>query len=178
MTAAPTANWSPLEHVPPDEVLSKLIDTAERRWTAERFERDHDVRALTDWLWDDDAHIDEGKAASAIEAPNSLAYALGRSRPVVVIPHGAHPTVSFVASVELPGGIMALGVRPVHEAIRAGASTVDALLADCHVREGLDHESRRFCYRGWLAGEGRRKPETEDTRRAMATLLLELLTRP
>lgn len=51
---------------------------------------------------------------------------------------------------------MALGVRPVQEAIRAGACTVDALLADRQVREGLDHESRRFCYRGWLAGEGRR----------------------
>lgn len=48
---APTANWSPLEHMPIDEVLSKLIDTAERRWTAERFARNHDVRALTNWLW-------------------------------------------------------------------------------------------------------------------------------
>ena len=177
--AAPTPNWSPLEHVPSDEVLSKLVDLAERRWRTERFERDHDVRALTDWLWDDEARTDEVKAASAIEAANSLAYALGRLRPVVAIPHGARPTVSFAAPVELPGGIMALSVRPVQEAIRTGACTVDALLADRQVREGLDHESRRFCYRAWLAGEGRRqKPETDDTRRAMAAFLLELLTQP
>ncbi len=73
---------------------------------------------------------------------------------------------------------MGLGTTPAREAIQAGARTVDALLADLAVCEGLDHESRRFCYRGWLAGEGRRKPKTEDTRRAMAVLLLEVLTRP
>ena len=61
--SAARVNWSPLEHVPSDEVLSKLLDVAERRWTAERFERDQDVRALTDWLWDDGAHTDEGQAA-------------------------------------------------------------------------------------------------------------------
>lgn len=77
-----------------------------------------------------------------------------------MIPHSARPTVSFVAPIDLPGGIMGLGTRPVREAIEAGARTVDALLADRQVREGLDHESRRFCYRAWLAGGGRRKPET------------------
>jgi len=34
---APGAIWSPLEHLPSDEVLSKLLDTAERRWRADRF---------------------------------------------------------------------------------------------------------------------------------------------
>jgi hypothetical protein len=173
------ADWSPSEHVPADEVLQRLLDTTERRWSAERFGGDSDVQVITDWLWNDALHTDEVEVVRVIEAANSLAYSLGRKRPVVLIPHAAHPTVDyFVAPVhpELPGGIMMLGVGPVREAIRAGAGTVDELLADRHVREGLDHESRRFCYRGWLAGDGRRKPETEDTRRAMAAFLLEVLT--
>ena len=63
---------------------------------------------------------------------------------------------------------MALGIRPVKEAIRGGARTIDALVADPRVRDGLDHESQRFCYRSWLAGEGWLKRETDDTRRRMA----------
>jgi len=175
---APGANWSPLEHLPSDEVLSKLLDTAERRWRADRFEYDHDVRVVTDWVWSTAPHNDEVAAANVIDAANDLAYALGRTRPVVPIPQGTLPTVHLACPVELPGAIMGIGRVPVRKAIQAGARTVDALLEIYAVREGLDHESRRFCYRGWLAGEGRRKPETEDTRRAMAALLLELLNRP
>ncbi len=66
-------NWSPLKHVPCDEVLARLIDTAERRWSADRFDNDHDIKALDDWLWDTTtARDDEAAAVSVIEAANSL----------------------------------------------------------------------------------------------------------
>ena len=45
-------NWSPLEHVPADKVFARLIDTADRRWTADRIDNDHDIKALEDWLWE------------------------------------------------------------------------------------------------------------------------------
>ena len=176
--AALSANWSPLEHVPSDEVLSKLVDVAERRWTSERFDADVDARVLMDRLDTLDTPLDELRAASVIEAANGLAYSLGRKRPVVLMPNGIWPTVRFNVVLERPGEIMGHGSTAVREAMQAGARTVDALLAIRQVRDGLDHESRRFCYRTWLAGAGRRKPETEGTRRAMAALLLELLTRP
>src|SRR5258708_3412441 len=104
-----SANWSPLEHAPSDEVLQRLLDSAERRWSSERFGGDSDVRVITDWIWDFAPRDDEVEVVRVIEAANSVAYSLGRKRPVVLFPHGAHPTVDFfVAPVDpdLPGGIM------------------------------------------------------------------------
>jgi hypothetical protein len=72
-----------------------LLATAERRWRADRFDNDFDVRVLTDWLWDEDAHHDEQAAATVIDAANDLAYALGPTRPVVLIPHATLPTVQL-----------------------------------------------------------------------------------
>jgi hypothetical protein len=117
-SAAPRAHWSPLEYVPSETVLQRLIDTAERRWSAERCEYDHDVTTLNDWLWDDAARTDGRRATSMIESANSLAYALGRVRPVVLIPHGARPTFSMVAPVDAPGGILGIGRAPVRAAVK------------------------------------------------------------
>src|SRR6266851_10002582 len=55
------------------------------------------------------------------------------------------------AQSNYPAALWGIGRVPVRKAIQAGARTVDALLEIYAVREGLDHESQRFCYRGWLA---------------------------
>jgi hypothetical protein len=53
--AARRPNCSPLQHVPCDDALQGWLDNAERRWSADRFKDDHDVRVLTDWIWDTEA---------------------------------------------------------------------------------------------------------------------------
>ncbi len=88
-SVAPGANRSPLEQVPSETTLQRLIDTAERRWRAERFEGDSDVRVITDWIWDFAPHDDEVEATRVLEAANSL---------VVLRTRSARPLPTLVAS--------------------------------------------------------------------------------
>ena len=90
-----------------------------------------------------------------IDAANDLAYALGRTRPVVPIPQGTLPTVHLACPVELPGAIMGIGRVPVRKAIQAGARTVDALLEIYAVREDSTTRAGGFAIRGgWPERDG------------------------
>jgi hypothetical protein len=169
--------WNTLEHVPADAVLGKLAETVATRWPNPEGDVGANLETLCCWLDGDTDRADPGEALVMIEAVNSLAYNLRRQRPLVLIPHGVQPTDSSDTLFNYPYGILGLGSQPVIEAYQRGVRDVDAVLTRPLVRGGLNTESGRYCFRCWMAGEGRLKPHTEAVLRQMAERLLARLER-
>jgi hypothetical protein len=79
--------------VPDDETLERLAASAARRRWRGPYAGDLEVdeHKLADWLDRESGEADVVSEQEAIDAANYLAHALGRRRPLVAYPIGAHP---------------------------------------------------------------------------------------